>query len=82
MWAISTGKTATAEQAQEIHAFVRSLVREKYNANTAQHLPIIYGGSCNAKNASELFKMPDIDGGLIGKASLNAKHFLAIANSF
>ncbi|MDO5760251.1 MAG: triose-phosphate isomerase [Bacteroidota bacterium] len=82
VWAIGTGKTATKEQAQEIHAFIRQLIREKYNDDVAQEVSILYGGSCNPKNASELFSMEDVDGGLIGGASLKAKDFIEIACSF
>lgn len=82
VWAIGTGKTATAAQAQEMHAFIRSLLVNKYGEEVANNTTILYGGSCNAKNAKELFANPDVDGGLIGGASLKAKDFLAIANSF
>lgn len=82
VWAIGTGKTATKEQAQEIHAFIRRLIEEKYNDDVAQEVSILYGGSCNSKNASELFSMKDVDGGLIGGASLKAKDFIEIACSF
>lgn len=82
VWAIGTGKTATKEQAQEIHAFIRELIVEKYNDDVAQEVSILYGGSCNPKNASELFSMKDVDGGLIGGASLKAKDFIEIACSF
>jgi len=77
VWAIGTGKTASPEQAQEVHQFIRSLVKE-INENDAQHLPILYGGSVNENNAGALFTMPDIDGGLVGGASLNAKQFVEI----
>jgi triosephosphate isomerase len=82
VWAIGTGKTATSEQAQEIHAFIRSLIAEKYGSETADNISILYGGSCNAKNAKELFAMPDVDGGLIGGASLTADDFITIVKSF
>lgn len=82
VWAIGTGKTATADQAQEMHSFIRSLVKEKYKAAISHEICIIYGGSCKPNNATELFNMPDIDGGLIGGASLNAEEFLAIAQAF
>ncbi len=78
VWAIGTGKTATPEQAEEIHAFIRSLVKEKYGDDIANEIHILYGGSCNAKNASALFAQPDIDGGLIGGASLKAEDFVSI----
>ena len=70
IWAIGTGKTATADQAEEIHAFIRSCVAEKYGEAVADETSILYGGSCKASNAPELFAKPDIDGGLIGGASL------------
>lgn len=82
VWAIGTGKTATAAQAQEMHAFIRNLLMSKYGEEVANDTTILYGGSCNAKNAKELFANPDVDGGLIGGASLKAKDFIAIANSF
>ncbi|MGL5683422.1 MAG: triose-phosphate isomerase [Marinifilaceae bacterium] len=78
VWAIGTGKTATAEQAQEIHAYIRSVIAGKYGKDAADKMAILYGGSCNAKNADELFANPDVDGGLIGGASLNAEDFMAI----
>ncbi len=82
VWAIGTGHTASKEQAQEVHAFIRSLICEKYNDDVAQEVSILYGGSCNAKNAKDLFAMEDIDGGLIGGASLKSKDFIEIACSF
>lgn len=78
VWAIGTGKTATPEQAEEIHAFIRSLVAEKYGKDVAEATHILYGGSCNAKNASTLFAQPDVDGGLIGGASLKIDDFVSI----
>ena len=78
VWAIGTGLTATPEQAQEIHAYIRGLVAEKYGKAAAEDTTILYGGSCNEKNAAELFACPDIDGGLIGGAALVAEKFLAI----
>ena len=81
VWAIGTGKTATPAQAQEMHAFIRGVVAKKYSAEMAEQCRILYGGSCNAANAAELFSMPDVDGGLIGGASLKAADFLAIARS-
>lgn len=82
IWAIGTGKTASAEQAQEIHALIRTRIASQYDEKTANAVAIIYGGSCNAENANELFQQNDIDGGLIGGASLNLENFLTIANSF
>ena len=82
VWAIGTGLTATPEQAQEMHAFIRLAVAEKYGTSVANETSIIYGGSCNAKNAKELFACADVDGGLIGGASLVAEEFLQITNSF
>lgn len=79
IWAIGTGKTATPEQAQEVHAFIRKFV-EKYDKTLALQLRILYGGSLKSSNAQQLFAMPDIDGGLIGGASLQAKEFLEIIN--
>ena len=82
VWAIGTGLTATPEQAQEIHAYIRGLVAEKYGNEVADNCTILYGGSCNAKNAAGLFANPDIDGGLIGGASLKAEDFKAIIDAF
>ncbi len=81
VWAIGTGLTATPAQAQEMHAYIRSLVADKYGKAVADDTTILYGGSCNEKNASELFANPDVDGGLIGGASLVAEKFLAIINA-
>jgi triosephosphate isomerase (TIM) len=81
VWAIGTGKTASPEQAQEMHAYLRSLVKEKYGADAADGLSILYGGSVKPKNAKELFQQNDVDGGLIGGASLKADDFVAIINS-
>ncbi len=78
VWAIGTGVNATSEQAQEMHFFIRELVWNKYGAEIAADKTILYGGSCNSKNAKELFSMPDVDGGLIGGASLKAEEFVAI----
>ena len=78
VWAIGTGLTATPAQAQEMHAFIRSLIAEHYGKAVADDTTILYGGSCNEKNAAELFANPDVDGGLIGGASLVAEKFLAI----
>ena len=80
VWAIGTGKTATPEQAQEVHAFIRSRVAAS-DASIAEAIQILYGGSMNAANASDLLAQPDIDGGLIGGASLKAEDFLAIAKA-
>ena len=82
VWAIGTGLTASPAQAQEIHAFIRGLISKKYSEPVAQSISILYGGSCNENNAKELFECPDIDGGLIGGASLKADSFLKIAASF
>ena len=81
VWAIGTGKTASPQQAQEMHAYIRSLIAEKYGDATSQHISLLYGGSCNAQNARELFSMPDVDGGLIGGASLKAQDFITIIES-
>ncbi|WP_454784998.1 triose-phosphate isomerase [Legionella sp. WA2024007413] len=77
VWAIGTGKTASPEQAQEVHQFIRKLVAE-INHSDAGRLPLLYGGSVNENNARALFAMPDVDGGLVGGASLNAKQFVEI----
>ena len=77
VWAIGTGQTASPEQVQAVHAYIRDLVA-KTDKNNAQELPIIYGGSVNENNAHALFAMPDVDGGLIGGASLNARQFVEI----
>ncbi len=82
VWAIGTGKTATPAQAQEMHAFIRSLILKKYGEPIANATPILYGGSCKPDNAAEIFGQPDVDGGLIGGASLKANDFIAIVNSF
>ena len=82
VWAIGTGKTATAEQAEEIHAFIRKVVADKFGAQVAEDTTILYGGSCKPSNAKELFAMKDIDGGLIGGAALKADDFIAIAQSY
>lgn len=78
VWAIGTGRTATAEQAQDMHAFIRSILTEKYGQAIADNTTILYGGSCKPSNAPELFACPDVDGGLIGGASLNADDFEGI----
>ena len=82
VWAIGTGKTATPEQAQDMHAFIRGLIAEKYGKDVAENTSILYGGSCKPSNAKELFEKPDVDGGLIGGASLKADDFMKIAMSF
>lgn len=78
VWAIGTGKTATAEQAQDMHAHIRKVVEEKYGKAVAEDTSILYGGSCKPSNAKELFAKPDVDGGLIGGAALEAESFLGI----
>jgi len=82
VWAIGTGKTASAEQAQEIHAFIREEIANNYTQEVADNTTILYGGSCNPKNAPELFAQADIDGGLIGGASLKSRDFLDIVKVF
>lgn len=82
IWAIGTGVTASTEQAQEMLAFIRSLIADKFGKEIAENTSILYGGSCNAKNAAELFAQPDIDGGLIGGASLKSADFATIIDSF
>lgn len=78
VWAIGTGETATSEQAQEMHAHIRKVVAEKYGNEIAMHTSILYGGSCKPANAEELFSQEDVDGGLIGGASLKAEDFVSI----
>lgn len=82
VWAIGTGKTASSAQAQEIHAFIRQEIATKYGQEAADETTILYGGSCNTKNAHELFSQPDIDGGLIGGASLKSRDFVDIIKAF
>ncbi len=82
IWAIGTGKTASAEQAQEIHGLIRARIAKEFGEKTAANVGIIYGGSCNAENAEQLFALQDLDGGLIGGASLDAESFATISNSF
>ena len=82
VWAIGTGKTATADQAQEMHAHIRKSIAAKYGKEVADGCSILYGGSCNAANAKELFSRPDVDGGLIGGASLSVDKFLPIIEEF
>ena len=82
VWAIGTGKTATPAQAQEIHAFIRSQVAEKYGKEIADNPSILYGGSCKPSNAKELFSNPDVDGGLIGGAALKVSDFKGIIDAF
>jgi triosephosphate isomerase len=78
VWAIGTGETATRDQAQEMHAHIRTVLSDKYGEEIAQNCSILYGGSCKPTNATELFSQPDVDGGLIGGASLNAADFVSI----
>ena len=78
VWAIGTGETASAEQAQEMHAFIRSIVAKKYNQEVADAVSILYGGSVKPANAEEIFSKPDVDGGLIGGAALNVDDFTGI----
>jgi triosephosphate isomerase len=82
IWAIGTGKTATSQQAQEVHAFIREQIAAAYDAEAAVNTSILYGGSANAQNARELFSQPDVDGGLIGGASLKSRDFTTIVQSF
>ncbi len=82
IWAIGTGVTASPAQAQEMHKFIRSEIRKKYSSQTAKNLSILYGGSVKPANASQLFSKADVDGGLVGGASLNAESFKKIINSF
>jgi triosephosphate isomerase len=82
VWAIGTGLTATPEQAQDIHAYIRSLIVEKYGQEVAENCSILYGGSCKPSNAKELFANPDVDGGLIGGAALSVADFKGIIDAF
>ena len=82
VWAIGTGLTASSDQAQEVHAFIRKEIAVKYGESTAEATSILYGGSCNPKNAAELFAQKDIDGGLIGGASLKSRDFVDIIKAF
>ncbi len=82
VWAIGTGETASPMQAQEMHAYIRSLIKESYGADVAHRVSILYGGSVKPSNAKEIFSNPDVDGGLIGGASLVADDFAAIINAF
>ena len=82
VWAIGTGKTATAEQAEEMHAFIRQTIADKFGAEAADNTTILYGGSCKPSNAKELFAKPDVDGGLIGGASLKAADFKGIIDAW
>lgn len=81
IWAIGTGRTASSAQAQEMHAAIRILIARKYGKQVAEDMSILYGGSVNAQNAADIFGQPDVDGGLIGGASLKADDFAAIVNS-
>ncbi|MDE6392730.1 MAG: triose-phosphate isomerase [Muribaculaceae bacterium] len=82
VWAIGTGKTATAEQAQEMHAHIRGVIADKYGKEVADNTSILYGGSCKPSNAKEIFAKPDVDGGLIGGAALKAEDFMGIIEAF
>tara|TARA_R110002050_G_scaffold248758_2_gene386562 strand:+ start:4395 stop:5144 length:750 start_codon:yes stop_codon:yes gene_type:complete len=82
VWAIGTGETASPEQAQDMHAFIRKTLSSKYGATVANSVSILYGGSVKPNNAQEIFSKPDVDGGLIGGAALNASDFFAIVNAF
>ncbi len=82
VWAIGTGKTATDDQAEEMHAFIREVIANKYGKEVAENTSILYGGSCKPSNAPQLFAKPNVDGGLIGGASLDAESFMGIVNAF
>lgn len=82
IWAIGTGLTASPEQAQDMHAAIRRVIGRKFGKRIAGKIPILYGGSCNPGNAATLFALPDVDGGLIGGASLKAGDFMSIVHSF
>jgi len=81
VWAIGTGKTASAQQAEEMHHYIREQLTRQYSNEVAQNVPLLYGGSCNPTNAPELFAQPNIDGGLIGGASLSSIDFIAISEA-
>jgi triosephosphate isomerase len=81
VWAIGTGKTATSQQAQEMHAFIRKQIASKYGKAVADEISILYGGSVNAANAKELFSCADVDGGLVGGASLKSREFTEVIKS-
>jgi triosephosphate isomerase len=81
VWAIGTGETASPEQAQEMHAFIRETVRKTFGSDVAEDVSILYGGSVKPDNAKEIFGKPDVDGGLIGGAALKAEDFVAIVNA-
>lgn len=81
VWAIGTGKNATPEQAQEMHNYIRSVISGKFGKEISENISILYGGSCNPQNAKSIFSQPDVDGGLIGGASLNAKDFVEVIKS-
>ena len=81
IWAIGTGKTATSQQAQDIQAFIRQQLASQYGQDVANNISILYGGSVKASNAKEIFSQPDVDGGLVGGASLIAEEFNTIINS-
>lgn len=82
VWAIGTGKTATSDQAQDMHKHIRNVIAEKYGEDLAQEISILYGGSCKPSNARDIFSKPDVDGGLIGGASLEAESFMGIVDAF
>ena len=82
VWAIGTGKTATAEQAEDMHAFIRSVIAEKFGEEAAENVSILYGGSCKPSNAKEIFAKPNVDGGLIGGAALKAADFKGIIDAW
>ena len=82
VWAIGTGKTATADQAEDMHAFIRKVIEDKYGKAISDNTSILYGGSCKPSNAKEIFSKPNVDGGLIGGASLDAESFMGIIEAF
>ncbi len=82
VWAIGTGKTATDDQAEDMHAFIRGVIADRYGKEVAENTSILYGGSCKPSNAPQLFAKPNVDGGLIGGASLDAASFMGIVNAF
>ncbi len=82
VWAIGTGKTATDDQAEDMHAFIRGVIADRYGKEVAENTSILYGGSCKPSNAPQLFAKPDVDGGLVGGASLECGSFMGIVNAF
>ena len=82
IWAIGTGKTVSPDQVEEVHRYIRGIIKDRYNESLVINCSILYGGSCNPSNSKNLFSQKNIDGGLIGGASLNSQSFVDIINSF